>query len=486
MLKPAHAQFCEWARSVNTASRPHTVAVREDLLGNNYFASFTETGTTMVASYLEKTNAAQQSLWKKTFAGNIKISDVEINSLNHTVTTGSFEGAAIFDNDTLLSPNFRSAFFFEADETGVILWIKKINPVNDAFEPVDLFIATNDNLYFTSELNGGSNLGFCAFHKMDPGANNLQNEFNSNFENRTYSHIISDSAGNIVLSGTCGNFATFDGLTPSINASYQHFLAGYDSGFNAQWLLNKPYITFDHNNNLGTDGQNYFWVFDDFNGNDDTVKVLKVDATGQVLSEFAGPFTSAFFVAPYFSVDKFGNSVLLYSLYQHNYIFRYDANFNLLWSDTIATGFATFEREIDVRCYDSSFYIFSRFNTDTMEVSGFTLYNLNSGANFPVDLYAGKWNDNQPTGITDRDVEQLVFFPNPANNILTIKTNGQEFKSAVIYDINGIEVYKKSIKNNAPSLFSFSVAHLNSGIYSIILFGEKNAWSIRKKLVIVH
>lgn len=83
------AQTCEWARTVHTPSRPMSVAIREDIWGNNYLASYTETpqiGTT--ASFIEKRTATQQLIWQKTYTGDITIKDIELNSLQHLIVIG--------------------------------------------------------------------------------------------------------------------------------------------------------------------------------------------------------------------------------------------------------------------------------------------------------------------------------------------------------------------------------------------------------------
>jgi len=482
------AQTCEWARTVHTPSRPMSVAIREDVWGNNYLASYTETpqiGTT--ASFIEKRTATQQLIWQKTYAGDITIKDMEFNSQQHLIVIGAYDSTITLDGITLSSsPFYKSTFLFEADTAGNILWARSLNPINDAFEPVDLFVSQSDECYFTSELNGGAVQGFCAFHKTDVWGNNLQSEFNSNFDNRTYSHIIADAAGNVFLSGTCGNMANFVNLTPTSNESYQHFFAKYDAAFNAQWLLTRTYITFDHNNELATDGQNYYWAFDDFSGNNDTLKVVKVNSSGQILSELSGPMPSAFFSAPNFSVDHSGNSVLLVSQYNSHFIFRYDSNFNLLWQDTIRTQYSSFERNVDVQCYDSSFYVFGPFGNDTMPVSNFTVYNLNSGNNFPVDLYAAKWSFGQTTGVVENPkAENVSVYPNPAADHFIIQHNSKNVSAISVYSLSGQLIISQKV-NKGDFATTVNTSSLASGFYLLKVVDESNVSLLNQKLLVVH
>lgn len=472
------AQTCEWARNVHTPSRANAASIRQDAYGNNYFASYTlNQQSSPVASYLEKTTPAQQIVWQKSFPGALTIIDMEFNMTDNLIVIGSFEGTVSIDGTVLSSPSYKSTFLFESDTAGTILWAKEVNPVNNFFEPVDLFISQSNEFYFTSELINGSQPGMCAWHKTDANGIIIHNEFSNNNENRTYSNILADAAGNVFMSGTCGNLANFDNLTPLINESYQNFLVKYDPSYNAQWLMTRKYITFDHNNELVTDGQSYYWAFDDFVGSADTIKIVKVNAAGQVLNEVAGPMASAFFNAPYYSVDRFGNSTLLYNIYQKHFIFRYDSNFNLMWQDTVSIQFASFNRSVDVICYDSCFYVFGPFLSDSINVSGITVYNLNSGGSFPADLYAAKWSFNS-TGIQDHNpVETIFIYPNPTMDWLIVNNTSGEYSELEIYDMSGRLVLKEYLSSR-KQMVSIPVFNLKEGIFLARL--------IRKDLTIVN
>jgi hypothetical protein len=78
-----------------------------------------------------------------------------------------------------------------------------------------------------------------------------------------------------------------------------------------------------------------------------------------------------------------------------------------------------------------------------------------------LDLY------NETAGIADAEVSNIVFYPNPVNNILNIK--GLTDNSTIsIYDYCGKIVLSNQIKDN-----KIDVSSLSNGIYSIVIIDKK-------------
>jgi hypothetical protein len=466
----AQAQNYQWAKTVNTPSRPAAVAIRQDGLGNNYIATYSYNVGQITHSFIQKLNEQQQTLWQRAYTG-LQLSDMEMKGNGNLMLIGSFIDSISISGFTFYSPSFESTFLFEVDTTGNFLWGKVINPTGTNFTPVDLFVASNGELFFTS-LFSGSN-GFTAFHKTDANGNLLHSEFNGNFENRTYSHIVVNNNGEIFVSGTCGNGAAFDNLSPASNSSYQHFLVKYDSVFNAQWLITRDYITFDNNNSLDFTNQYVYWAFDDFTGNQDTVKVLKVDFTGQIVNELTGPLASAFFNSPYLSVDDSGNCTLLYNIYQRLYWYRYDNSFNLLYKDSLMVGYASFDRGVNVMAYDSSFYVLAPFMSDTVTVGNVQIINGNATNNFPMDLLAFKWGYNFPVSVNNAIRHPLVkLYPNPASQIVYVETNNNDLTFFSI--INNIgQIVSKGILSPKSLPQYISLDNWSPGIYTVTYYTDK-------------
>jgi hypothetical protein len=475
------AQDYEWAYTANRPSRTNVIAIREDHTGNFYLATITDSSSVRLLSQVERRDQNQQLIWNKQIDGNVTIADIEINPANHIVVAGYFEGTISIDGNSLTSVvGGSSGFIFEADETGSIQWVHDLNPVTDGFRPVDLFIAPNGGMYMTSELSGGNVLGFCAFHKLDSQGNIILNEFNSNFEDRTFSHILADNAGNVYLSGTCGNGATFDTIPANPSFSYQNFLAKYDSSFKAQWCISKNYVTFDHNNKLVTDGQNLFWLFNDFSSvSADTVKILKTDFNGQVISSIDAPLAISFFPGMDFSMDHSGNSTLLIEAFTSLYVYRYDVAFNIVWADTLPIEMSGFPLHTALMCYDSSFYLSTIYMRDTLDVGSFELLNPNAGTSYPSDIFITKWSNRQATSIqeTDHSFADIKVFPNPSSDHATVHlalTRESEM-NFIIRNTEGQIIANETVVMPAGiSDYTIHTSAISSGIYHLtITTGEK-------------
>lgn len=393
------AQDYEWAITLNQHPRSFPVAIRQDNNKNIYLATFTDSTGGHIATRVEKRNANRQLRWQINITGPAAITDVEINNHNHAVVTGYFRESITIEGNILTGiPADNTGFIFETDEAGSLLWIHVLNPLYERFEPVDLFIAAGDIMYLSAE-NGGSG-AFCSFHKLDSAGNIIKSEFPQSFENRTFSHIIADTSGNVYLSGTCGNFAMFDDIPANPDYSYQNILVKYDSSFTAQWLLSRNYITFDDNNKLCTDGKNLYWVYDDFTNNADTVVIQKVNYDSTVLSTIITPFSQLFFPAVDYSIDKTGNSIFMVQAGIQKLIYRYDPSFNIIWQDTINSQGSGFPLRNSLACYDSCFYMLGYYMSPTLTLDPFTIVNPNIGENYRSDVFACKWSNSLLTTYT--------------------------------------------------------------------------------------
>jgi hypothetical protein len=473
------AQNYQWAFTTGKEQRTEVAAIREDHTGDFYLATITGIAGAPEYSQIDKYDLDHQLLWQKRITGNVIITDIEINPGDHSIVTGYFEGTISIDGNTLISIPFASSgFIFEADETGLVLWAHSLNPINDSFRPLDLFIAPNGLMYLTSEL-GGINPGFCAFHKLNAQGDIIQNEFNDNSEDRTFSHIIADEAGNVYLSGTCGNFATFDTIHSNPDYPYQNFLVKYDSNFKAQWLISKNYITFDNNNRLGNYNQNLFWAINDFEGNSsDTVKIIKINYEGQFISSVAGPLSIAFFPGIDYSIDHQGNSTLVIESFARLFVYRYDNENNIIWQDTLMTQSSGFPLKTGLICTDSGFYLSSIYLNDTLKVDNFILINPNAGMNYPSDIFVCKWGYNQTTAINNPFVrdENSIVFPNPAS--CSISLNAKENDLILIADATGRTVYSGFYHGN------INVSRLKNGIYYVTIASEENRTKAVLKIAI--
>lgn len=86
-------------------------------------------------------------------------------------------------------------------------------------------------------------------------------------------------------------------------------------------------------------------------------------------------------------------------------------------------------------------------------------------------------------GVDEENLETLSFFPNPANDNITISNPRQiEIKSVEVYSAIG-KLSKVLRPNNNLANLQFDVSNLNSGIYFLRLTAADNS-SVSKKIII--
>ncbi|WP_191858492.1 FG-GAP-like repeat-containing protein [Hanstruepera ponticola] len=82
-----------------------------------------------------------------------------------------------------------------------------------------------------------------------------------------------------------------------------------------------------------------------------------------------------------------------------------------------------------------------------------------------------------PLSVVDQSISEMIIYPNPVNNILSIKTNDDlSDRVATIFDINGKRVLNGFIVNN-----TINVSGLSSGTYFLRL--ESNGKQVVKKII---
>jgi len=476
----SHSQSYEWAYTTGYSNYHFLSSIKRDHAGDVYLASYKDSSGHILNTRIEKRNSANAVLWNIDFPDTALIVDVEINSQNHPVFAGYFAGELIIGTDTLRSPSLVSAFLIETFENGNFFWAVSFNPANDDFMPTDIFIDRSDNIYMAAELAGGSSHGFCSFHKLDVWGVPMQDEFNDDTEIRTFSHIMADDSGNVYLSGTCGNFAHFDTIAADPAFSYENFLVKYDAAFKAQWLITRSYITFDHNNGLGSDGQSLYWSFLEATQVSDSIKLVKTDFNGQIQIDKTGPLTHTFFPSISSGTDSSGNTVLASNIFNKIYLFRYDNQFNLQWEDSILAQISGFTPHIQLACYDSTFYIGSRFYNDSVYIDSILLINSNAPT-FGSEIFFAKWGYENIVSVSNlKKNSSINFYPNPANNRIHFFYPENRKAVVTITDCLGRNCLVQSIENSG--IHEVNIEGIKPGLYFLRISG--NDFSIENRLVI--
>lgn len=84
---------------------------------------------------------------------------------------------------------------------------------------------------------------------------------------------------------------------------------------------------------------------------------------------------------------------------------------------------------------------------------------------------------NEPLGITENSMEELILYPNPTNNLINIKTSAA-ISAYFIYDITGKLIISKEVLES-KDLLQFNISNFENGIYIIKIKGDKKVFDTK-------
>ncbi len=134
---------------------------------------------------------------------------------------------------------------------------------------------------------------------------------------------------------------------------------------------------------------------------------------------------------------------------------------------------------VELDTVNQNFYVTS---TDYFSMGEGTIYNLQGestgffDANISPDALAIDYRDN--TGLGEKQNLSSYVYPNPASNIINIKSDLTSLSSYQILDITGRVVAESNI-NEVTENISINISDFNSGVYIILLANEHSTSSTR-------
>ncbi|HET9825708.1 MAG TPA: T9SS type A sorting domain-containing protein, partial [Chitinophagaceae bacterium] len=87
------------------------------------------------------------------------------------------------------------------------------------------------------------------------------------------------------------------------------------------------------------------------------------------------------------------------------------------------------------------------------------------------------------SGIVEQNRTAIIIYPNPANDLLTINTNGNDIKSIELISVSG-QIIKRLSVTSATTYVSMSKEA--PGIYVLKLYGDAGEVREVKKITVVH
>lgn len=121
----------------------------------------------------------------------------------------------------------------------------------------------------------------------------------------------------------------------------------------------------------------------------------------------------------------------------------------------------------------------------TFGASSITSFGVDNNQNLYVVAFGGgsiyKVIDNTPMSVDSNELNNLVLYPNPAKNTVSLRSENFEIESVAILDLNGSLINNYNTSNNKNLVLD--VSSLNSGVYFVKITAVNGMQSYKKLLV---
>ncbi len=450
--------------------------------------------------FVAKYDAFGNVLWAKSSGGTGRDEGKSIatDDNGNVYVTGYFSSSIIFGNDTLINTGNKFIFVVKYDASGNVLWAKRAGG-NTSTIATDgsgnVYIAgdfQSDTIFFGGDtLTSLGNIDIFLL-KYDTSGNELWARRSGGTSADMCYGIAIDDSGNAYLTGSFGSTSMIfgsDSLT--VEGIVDGFVLKYDASGNPLWSKRIGGNGWDWGQNIAADDNGNVYVTGYFQSDTITlgsdtftnpdgydIFIAKFDASGNPLwarraegnnNDFGyGITTDAsgnVYVSGWFESDvlTFGTETLTNSAGTLDAIFvaKYNASGILSWAKTTRGLSSSLAPSI---CVDSSdnVYITGQFNSfpliifgnDTLADMGFGDIFVAKIASFVTDIKEFAANKNE-----------IIIYPNPITNQLTIDNGRHAIKNVEIVNILGEKIFQSESIN--PSAFDGSTIQID-----VSAFGE--------------
>ncbi len=522
----ARTQTPNWTQAfagVNTGDTKSTSVAIDDK-GNIYVTGwFKDTltlGTIHLQSaggndmFLAKYNAAGSVIWAKHIGSKVDdhwgIPSLTVDRAGTIYLTGTFSDTADFDGNIVTAVGWADIFFAKYRTDGQLAWVKSYgtNYVNigakitlsasgflyatgsygsDGGSPPSHWSINFDGITLTSA--GGSDVFVV---KMDTNGSCIWARSAGGVYPDNGWGITLDASENVLITGAFSDPWMFFG-TYKLLANGQYgdmFLAKYDSSGNFVWARSAGSELEDYGIEVAVDQQSNVYVSGTYHGNlnfgtvtlaeigDYDIFLAKYSSAGGLLwakkaggtgsDELGGMVADGagnVYISGDYGFDGVFGSDTLHCNGTNVYVTKYDGNGNVKWAVQPTAANATAGYSI-VKGNVGDLYVTGAFGGSAQ--FGATTIQSAIGAN----MYIARLSAATGIGGQNSKIPQMSMFPNPVENVLTIKGDIDDLTDIEIFDVRGILVYKKDVGKTNGNL-SADLALLANGVYTVRLSGEK-------------
>ena len=450
-----------WAKNAGGTDNDYSMSCALDPNGNiiitGYFTSpiLTVGGFNFINSgaediFIAQFNSSGNVTWAKTYGGGFTDIAFSVNcdSIGTAYVCGYFTSPEIiFDFDTLHNSGNMDLYLIKFGiSVGTVSWARSaMGSDNDVAYCVAADASGNAYIggyYLSSTLDFGtsslSNQGvYDLFVAKYDGAGILQwvNEAGGSASDVSRG-ITLDQTGNVYLTGYFGSPTLSFGNTNLSASANDVFLASFDNNGNDRWAKSAGAAYGEEGNSVCTDFSGNIFVTGLFSSPSITI--------GSTTLTNAGSFNEDVFVA------------------------AYDNNGNNLWAKSVGGS------DVDVAngiCADQTYnvYITGYYESNSLSFDGITINNI-GGAPYQ-DVFMARLSTY--VGIPESELNNnLLIFPNPATDQLTVGNSDFAIKNIEIVDVTGKTILSKE---NVLSLkqIDINISKLPADIYFIRIETDK-------------
>lgn len=468
IVKLAAAGNLIWARSLDGINNTSDQAIGVDLSGNVYItANFKSTvdvdpgaGTYSLVSsgfddlFLLKLNSSGNFVWAQAFgsgAGNDYSSTIFVDTAAVYVG-GAFTGTVDFDagagSSLLTASSGLDGFIYKANLAGNLIWAKQFSGASTQVI-ISVGIDAAKNVYSTGYHNGSSD--------FDPGAGTVTltsagsadlflSKLNSsgnyvfakNIGGAGYDYgsgIVVDKNSNVYIAGSYGG--TMD-LDPSAGTA-NYTSAGSQDAFVAKY---------DNNGN-------YLWGASVGGASDESFGIIATDTIGNIYN-----------TGGYDGTVDFDPSAATFNLtssgVQNAFLLKLDWAGNFVWAGNISGGG---EYGLGVAADNNNAYVSGGYNATCDFGSGVML----TATGGMQDAFVAKYNFIS-SGLAEEQQNEIILFPNPVSENLSIDIVDFKNTTLEIYSINGMKIQSRTLSSEHTLI---NVTEFASGIYVVKITGAK-------------
>lgn len=476
---PVHEQFVDYFR-YNTQSPVICIDRVENILvgvaiqknKNQPLVPYQSVGNLMV--FEENLMMGNPDRWVFTIEGNAYAYDIIRTSRNKAVVVGAFQDSIRVAGQTIIGDESHlSSFVISIDSLGSFEWIKTNYNLNQNWIATSVVEDEDKNLVVVGLKNDIYSI-VCK-HRALNGDTILVKSFD---EVRTFSSVNSIN-NHYYISGTVDDFGSLDtfSINNPLHTGYNTFLAKLDKQFNVQWLITKPYITFDFHSELEVafNKSTLLWAnYSLTNTNELVQNLCIIDTNKNIIQEqnYSSQLTSFEFENKLIESNTLNPNSFYYIKERNNNYFMY-----LLNTVGVADSILIFNNS-DIELYDfegeNLLALAGLLKGDTLRSITSSVPNINADSAKYMNFIA-YYMQALLLGTNDSKQDEVFAYPNPVEDILYINISNTE--ELILLDLNGREV------NRNLNLNSISVNDLDTGMYilKIKVAGRYLYYKILKK-----